>query len=457
MKANWKAALSLCLTAAGISGCTTSRELVYDNTVQVAKQPVAGTLHLGIRVKTFWSEEVISLWRRSISFPVLSHREIPAVDPADDVMNHEIMARWLDKKTDSPCSGSVQLLLNGETFFPHFIDSIQNATNRIDLKTYIFDNDDVAEHIAELLKSRSEEVKIRILYDSLGTRAAWRVDSPSVPLSAEGGLGDMVDFIQDKSPIRMRRACHTLLTSEHSKFVIMDHFAYFGGMNIGREYRYDWRDAMFLLNGPVVDELSRHFETAWTLAKGDPLTLLKMAKSSSSPSDGGDLYLIATTPFDHALYKGQLRAIKKAKKQIYIENPYLWNQPILYQLCAARKRGVDVRVTVPRDINHEIGAGANRKAVQRLLQHGVRVFVYPGMTHVKAALYDQWVCFGSANFDDLSLHKNYELNMFTDNPETVRQVREELLVNGQQISKEIFDVKDSGLKDFVSSRLSQYL
>jgi len=116
-----------------------------------------------------------------------------------------------------------------------------------------------------------------------------------------------------------------------------------------------------------------------------------------------------------------------------------------------------VRVTLPRDVNNRIGLGANNKTVSRLLKHGVRVFVYPGMTHVKAAVYDQWACFGSANFDDLSLHKNYELNIFTDNPEAVRQVREDLLENGQKISKEIFEVENLNLSDIFSSRIAQYL
>jgi len=79
------------------------------------------------------------------------------------------------------------------------------------------------------------------------------------------------------------------------------------------------------------------------------------------------------------------------------------------------------------------------------------------MTHVKAAIYDQWACFGSANFDDLSMHKNYELNLFTDNPAVVRQVREELLENGQQLSKEIFKAERLNLGDFFSARIAQYL
>lgn len=90
---------------------------------------------------------------------------------------------------------------------------------------------------------------------------------------------------------------------------------------------------MFVLSGPVVDALSCLFDAAWLQAKGDPLTALKLpqCKLPVVIDDSCDLYLTATTPFFHDLYKGQLRAIKKAKNLIYIEKPYLWNQPILYQ------------------------------------------------------------------------------------------------------------------------------
>ncbi len=43
-----------------------------------------------------------------------------------------------------------------------------------------------------------------------------------------------------------------------------------------------------------------------------------------------------------------------------------------------------------------------------LLASGVRVFIYPGMTHVKAMIVDGWACLGSANFNKLSLRSNLE-------------------------------------------------
>ncbi|MCC7300685.1 MAG: phosphatidylserine/phosphatidylglycerophosphate/cardiolipin synthase family protein [Verrucomicrobia bacterium] len=438
------------------AGCsTTGRQVTYDNTVQVARRPLSGTYEFGWRVKTFWTEEVTSLWRRNISLRLLNLRDIPELS-GSSCMKREVMAEWLQDKSGPPVQGSGRLLLNGENFFPRLGNSINAATNRILFKTYLFDNDDVAKEAADRLKARSHDIDIRLLYDSGGTRLSWQTDAPSLPTNYVYEVDDMIRYLEKDSGITLRRAIHTLLTSEHSKYIIIDHtVAYFGGMNIGREYRYDWRDAMFELTGPVIDALENRFETAWTLASGDTSTLFKLPKDNHP--GGGDLYLIKTTPLHAHIYKGQLRAIRNAKQCIYVENPYLWNVSIVYELCAARKRGVDVRVTIPQNVNHGIGVAANKQTVNWLLDHGVRVFVYPGMTHVKAAIYDQWACFGSANFDDLSLHKNYELNIFTDNPDIVRQVKVDLLENGQQLSKEVFNAEEISWIDIFTAQAAQYL
>jgi len=101
------------------AGCTTvERELTYDNTVQVAKRPLSGTAEFGWRVKTFWTEETGSIWRRYISFPLLSLHDIPELDEAPAPMKRTVMSKWLRRKTGPPSQGAARLLLNGENFFP---------------------------------------------------------------------------------------------------------------------------------------------------------------------------------------------------------------------------------------------------------------------------------------------------------------------------------------------------
>ena len=55
-----------------------------------------------------------------------------------------------------------------------------------------------------------------------------------------------------------------------------------------------------------------------------------------------------------------------------------------------------------------------------MLKHGIRVYVYPGFTHAKAAVFDGWASVGTANLDRLSLKLNREINIATSEPTRCR-------------------------------------
>jgi phosphatidylserine/phosphatidylglycerophosphate/cardiolipin synthase-like enzyme len=57
-----------------------------------------------------------------------------------------------------------------------------------------------------------------------------------------------------------------------------------------------------------------------------------------------------------------------------------------------------------------------------MLEHGIRVYLYTGMSHIKAAVFDGWACVGSANFDVMSLRINREMNLATSDPATVNEL-----------------------------------
>ena len=72
-----------------------------------------------------------------------------------------------------------------------------------------------------------------------------------------------------------------------------------------------------------------------------------------------------------------------------------------------------------------------------MLRNGIRVYAYPGMTHVKAAIYDGWACLGSANFDKLSLQINQELNLGTSHTATVNELLDRVFLPDFEISTEL--------------------
>ncbi len=75
--------------------------------------------------------------------------------------------------------------------------------------------------------------------------------------------------------------------------------------------------------------------------------------------------------------------------------------------------------------------------------------MFPGMSHIKAAVYDGWACVGTANFDKLSLQINRELNLATSHSETVERLLEMLFDQDFKRSAEITEPVSLDLKDHI--------
>ncbi|MCP4331708.1 MAG: hypothetical protein GY785_03545, partial [Gammaproteobacteria bacterium] len=146
----------------------------------------------------------------------------------------------------------------------------------------------------------------------------------------------------------------------------------------------------------------------------------------STSNQGYPLRVLLTSTGNYEIYNAQLEAIRRSQRYIYIQNAYFTDDSLLRELVLARRRGVDVRVIVPLETDHGPINRSNVLAANLMLEHGIRVFLYPGFSHVKASIYDGWVCVGSANFDRLSLRLNRELNISSSEPEVAKQLLERL-------------------------------
>jgi cardiolipin synthase len=386
-------------------------------------RPVSSIYRLLFVAKDAAVETVRPTW-----LVTLESEPIPELNDGP-VMNLIEWETTLDRITGHGATrGSIEYLVDGEEFFVRFIDAISTAKKSVDIRTYIFDNDDFAEKVARLLRRRSNEgIDIRILLDGLGTIVATGADDTSLPENYEAPVS-VRRSLESDSDIDVRQSRNPwLVAGDHVKTTIIDEkIAFAGGMNIGREYRFIWHDLMMELRGPVVDELNNEFKKAWAHAglMGDAGYALQRLKPNPKNAEdlGYPLRVLHTRPGSAEIFNAQREAIRAARKYIYIQNAYLTDDAMLYELAKARRRGVDVRVILPLVGNHGPINKSNALAANAMLEHGIRVFVYPGMSHVKAAIFDGWVCLGSANWDKLSFRTNKELNIATSHPEYVEDL-----------------------------------
>ncbi len=337
--------------------------------------------------------------------------------------------------------GRIRFLVDGGAYFNRLLESIRTAESSIDIRTYIFDNDDFAVEVADLLKQRAGEIRVRVMVDSIGNLLATQADSESLPVAHVHPLS-MRLYLKKALNLKVRHTTNPWFTGDHTKTTIIDNeTAFVGGMNIGREYRYDWHDLMMEVSGPVVDQLQFESDKAWARAGlfGDFANALRFlqGKKERADRDGYPVRILQTKNFDAQIHRAQIAAIRNARRYILIENAYFSDDRIVYELAKARRRGVDVRIIIPSAGNHGPLNASNKVTINTLLAHGIRVYEYPGMSHVKAAIYDGWACVGSANFDKLSLEVNKELNLATSDPDTVKALLEQVFIPDLLVSREI--------------------
>jgi phosphatidylserine/phosphatidylglycerophosphate/cardiolipin synthase-like enzyme len=435
--------LSLAITIQGISAM-----LFESHGLALIKNPVSSVARLGDLVV----QTVARFIRpRFASTP----RELPPPKQAPG-MNLAEWEMWLDRYTGTRLeAASLDLLIDGDRFFTRLDEAIEQATNHIDMNLFIFDRDDVAVGVADQLKRRSSVVRTRIVLDRMGTLAAG-ISPPATPLPENFVPPNSIfSYLRSGSDVHVRAFLNPWFSADHSKVITVDGTtAWVGGMNIGREYRYEWHDLMVELKGPIVGSFENEFRKDWAHAGllGD---LAYAARALSGPQlmgvnafglcwpqdFAGKVRRLPTRtgwkPFGSAVFN----SLRRSQSYIYAENPYLFDKKVLIELVQARLRGVDVRVILPRVNDLKAGGRSNLVAANYLLEHGVRVYFYPGMTHVKALLVDDWACLGSGNLDHLSLRLSQEENIATSDPAFAARLKKELFeddfAHSYQLTKSI--------------------
>ncbi len=371
--------------------------------------------------------------------------------------------QWLDRHTSARREqGSIRLLVDGDQFFPLFKRRVAEAQSAVDVRVCIFDRDDVGVEVADQLKQRSTNVQVRVVFDRLMTRAAG-VTPPATPMR-EGFVPPRAigPYLRQNSKVQVRPQANPGFTADHSKILLVDgRYAYLGGMNLGREYRYEWHDLMAEVQGPVVASLQRQFDKKWAQQGlwGDCGLAAEAAcgksESAEAPPEGGliELRRLYTRPFGRQIRRAELAAINRASSYVFAENPYFFSNDLLNALVRARLRGVDVRVVIPSENDLPAGHKSNLVTANYLRENGVRVYLYPGMTHVKAMLVDGWACFGSANFDALSLRFLLEADLATSDPAFASKFRQQLFETDFARSRELKEPLAVGWGDYLADAL----
>jgi phosphatidylserine/phosphatidylglycerophosphate/cardiolipin synthase-like enzyme len=325
---------------------------------------------------------------------------------------------------------AVQLYRDGGAALAALEQLIDAAQCTIDVIMYIWEDDVVGASIAQrLAAAAAANRRVRVLVDG----GANLIFAPSPATDPLPGSPPSISSRQEKPKtaaevngavcwlahqpgvelIRIRNPCAHF---DHRKLVLIDgHTAWTGGRNFTQSGFFVRHDLSLTMQGPLVAQWQAMFENYWREQGGKPVYLPPQAGAIPVPlplAANAAARLVETTPTHHSLRQSLYHAIDNASHFVYLENPYLTDNGVIVKLARARRRGVDTRILFTiqshtSSINH-----TNKVTANRLLAAGVRVYLYPGRVHTKAALIDGcWGYVGSGNFDLLSLHRNHELGV----------------------------------------------
>jgi cardiolipin synthase len=318
-------------------------------------------------------------------------------------------------------TSAFHLFTEGDDLYKAMIAAIGAAQRTIRLETFIFAADEIGWRFARAMGERARAgVDVRFHFDARG--------------SATGASPELYKYVVDAGiqlkwyhPWSWRHPSRYFQRNHRKLLVIDEQELFLGGTNICLENSralYDGgrqRDTHVLVTGELARQAAALFDHTWQR----PEIRHKQARAKRAPEFPGI--------YHQRMASLHAAAIRRAARRVYITSPYFCpGSRVERAVKWSAKRGVDVRVLVPRISDPPFVGWMTRSAYSPLLKSGARVYEYlPGRKlHAKSvAIDDEWSLIGSTNLDRWSLIVNHELVLVARDERLASQLRETFFVD----------------------------
>lgn len=263
------------------------------------------------------------------------------------------------------------------------LNQINLSKNSIDIAVYGWDN--VPEIYNALLRAKSRDVKIRIVYDT-SAKNYYPETSKLTAIADESST--------DTPKILM-----------HNKFMIFDNKSIItGSMNFSKTGFSGFNtNCIFFINSV---EIANIFEQEFNQMLSGKFHNLKSEVNHKTVQLGTARVTPRFSPKDKIIVNNIIPLINSAKNYIYIPAFIITHDELAKALINAKNRGVKVKLIIDAT-----SPAASRSKVKILRSYGIPVKVenYAGKVHSKSIIIDdKYVIAGSMNFSNSGENKNDE-------------------------------------------------
>ncbi|WP_205699536.1 phosphatidylserine/phosphatidylglycerophosphate/cardiolipin synthase family protein [Conexibacter sp. SYSU D00693] len=395
-----------------------------------------------------------------------------AVEAAVRLKHRRRLARlgWahaLDPPDDGPfCLGdpaprdgcAVDVLIDGAQALPAIAQAIRGARRSVHLTGwhvapgFELERGEPACSVGQLLAEAAERVDVRMLVWAGAPVPAFHPTRKEV----EATVHDLVRGTRircERDPREHPFHCH------HEKTVVVDgEVAFVGGIDLTDQAgdRFDspghparrrlgWHDAAVRLRGPAVADVDAHFCLRWGEVTGE-----RLEPCAPPPPAGSSTVQVVRTVAedmydgvprgDFRILEAYVRALRSARRLVYLENQFLWSPELVAVLAEKLRRPPSdefrVVVVLPAKANNgqddtrgqlgvlvdaDDGAGRFLAATVRGRSGGRTDPLY---VHAKVCVVDdERLLLGSANLNAHSLLNDTEMDVVCDDPAVARDTR----------------------------------
>ena len=340
------------------------------------------------------------------------HTEGPGIPPR----YRPLASLLLNTLHSVPLYGSrIAVYTDGKSKMEALMEEIARARHHIHIQYYILNDDQTGCRLRDALVAKAREgVRVRILYDDVGSRGAKNSFFKGM---RDAGI-EVYAFLHVKFPLFTSKVNYR----NHRKIVVIDgRVGFIGGMNIADRYVRGtqwgtWRDTHFRIEGSGAAGLQASFLSDWSAT-----TKTHISGPDYYPPAGhftDDILQIAPSgPFGkwRALLQADSYAIARARQRIWIQTPYYLPSDVLNTaLHEAALAGIDVHLMLPARSDSKVVDLATHSYLDDMMKAGVKISFYtPGFLHSKLLIIDDMLSvIGSANMDFRSFEHNFEINAF---------------------------------------------